>query len=403
MGLNYLMISVIAVFAFVSISCDKSDGFLQFSGTAKGPAGGPLSWSPAKWFDAAGNLYIADSGNNAIRKVDSSGNISTVAGTFPTSSGGTSTDGGASATTVALDGPSDFVFDHAANMIIVDYNDVTIRKIIGGLIYLIAGAYGNTTAAGENIAALSATFSYPYGIALDSWGNIYISDTSGGAVRKIDKTTGIITTYAGMLGDSTCSSGGTGEGVPATSACLNAPMGLAFSSSWDLYIADSGSSAIRKVSASTGLITTVAGELNSTGYDDGVSAKNYPTLTYPSGIAVDSSGNLYIADTYNYAVRKVTASTGIISTIAGTLQNNNSGTFAFSTTATNAYFAGPSALSFDSTGNLYIADTGSGSSVIVKVDPSGSMTWVAGTGTAGSTVDGGSTALGSQLNSPFYN
>jgi len=393
MGLNYLMISVLAIIAFASMSCHKSDGkgTEGLSVNTNGPAGGPISWSQAKWFDSAGNLYIADSDNSVIRKVTSLGAISTIAGTLGVS--GTTGDLGV-ATSAKLSEPSDFVLTRAGNMILVDDVNMTIRKITGGIISLIAGTYSSSYSSGESVSATLATFNQPIGIVLDSYENIYVSDYSGNAIRRIHKTTGIITTYAGILNSVGVSNG---DGGPATSARLNGPVKLAFSNSWDLYIVDSSSHAIRKVSASTGRITTVVGTLGTSG-NSGDNTSAGALLNWPLGIAIDSSGSIYIADGNNYCVRKFIPSTGYISTIAG--QNGSGGNFNNTGTATTSTLSRPSAVSLDNAGNLYIADVGPNSSVIVKVDHSGNMTTIAGTGTLGTSDTG--TATSSQLNNPFW-
>jgi sugar lactone lactonase YvrE len=245
---------------------------------------------------------------------------------------------------------------------------------------------GNGTAgySGDGGAATSAQISYPYGIALDSSGNLYIADTHNHRIRKVS-TSGIITTVAGNG-----TGGYNGDNISATSAELNAPSGVALDSAGNLYIADLGNSRIRKVSTS-GIIATVAGK-GSPGFSGDSGAATSAELTMPCAIALDSAGHLFIADRDNYRIRKVDAK-GIISTVVG------DGTAAFNgdhIIATSAEIASPTGVAVDSSGNLYIADMGNNR--IRKVDSSGIITTVAGGGT-GDLSDGG-VATSVELSAP---
>ena len=240
--------------------------------------------------DSAGNLYIADSDNNRIRKV-SNGVIATVAGNgTPAFSG----DNGP-ATSAQLSAPIGVAVDSAGNLYIADSSNDRIRKVTNGVITTVAGN-GTLGFSGDNGPAISATLNAPNGVAVDSAGNLYINDCGNYRIRKV--TNGVITTVAGngTLGFS-------GDNGPATSAQLNSPSGVAVDSAGNLYIADFGNNRIRKVS--NGVIATVAG--NGT---QGFSGDNGPAtsaeLSYPEGVAVDSAGNLYIADTDNYRIRVLT-------------------------------------------------------------------------------------------------
>jgi len=257
-----------------------------------------------------------------------------------------------------------------------------------GMISTIAGtgASGNT---GDGGLATNATLSFPRGMALDGAGNLYIADYGSSVVRKITASSGLISTVAG---DGT--SGYTGDGGPATSAELKAPIWVALDGAGNLYISDLSSNVIRKVTASTGIITTVAGNGTPT-YSGDNGAATSASLYFPAGLALDVAGNLYIADEYNSAVRKVTASTGVITTVAGT------GGFGYSGdggAATSAQLARPIGVALDATGNLYLADSSSGT--VRKVTAStGVISAVAGTGTSGYSGDGGA-ATSAQLNHP---
>src|SRR5258706_378378 len=174
-----------------------------------------------------------------------------------------------------------------------------------GIITTVAGN-GSCRFSGDGGAATSASLNYPYGVALDASGNLYIADSFNGRIRKVDAATGNITTVAGNGSASFA-----GDGGAATSASLKYPTGVALDASGNLYFADLGNHRIRKVAAVTGIITTVAGNGSLDFAGDGGAATS-ASLYYPHGVAVDASGSLYIADLSNHRVRKVAAATGII-------------------------------------------------------------------------------------------
>jgi sugar lactone lactonase YvrE len=291
--------------------------------------------------DAFGNVYIADTYNQRIRKVAANGTITTVAGT---NGSGYTGDGGA-ATKATLYYPYGVAVDSFGNLYIADTDNSRIRKVAtNGIITTVAGTNGYGYS-GDGGPATNARLYYPYGVAVDLSGNLYIADTDNSRIRKV-ATNGIITTVAGTNG-----SGYSGDGGAAINSMLNDPRGVAVDSSGNLYIADIYNSRIRKV-ATNGIITTVAGT-NGSGYSgDGGPAAN-ARLYYPYGVAMDSSGNLYIADSENSRIRKVSTN-GIITTVAGT---NSSGFSGDGGPAANASLDYPGGVAVDSSGNLYIADT----------------------------------------------
>ena len=229
-----------------------------------------------------GNVYIADLGDNLIRKVTvSTGIITTVAGSGSNEFSG---DGG-QATSAGLFNPTKVALDALGNMYIAHYGNDRVRKVTAstGIIDTIAGS-GASSFLGDEDTATSANLFYPYAVAVDSVGNIYIADTVNDRIRKVTKLTGIITTYAGT---GSCDySGDEGE---ATSATLCRPRGVALDSLGNVYIADCDNTRVRKVTASTGIITSFAGTDDYDYSGDGGPAIS-AALNMPDGIALDSSG-----------------------------------------------------------------------------------------------------------------
>lgn len=262
------------------------------------------------FFDSHGNLFIADTGNFVVREINSSGVISTVAGNNSLGRG-FSGDGGA-ATSALLWNPSSVAVDTAGNMYIADPGNNVVRVVCAnqtpvackglaaGHINTVAGNYATgANYSGDHGPATQALLNDPVGVALDASGNLYISDSGNNAIRKVD-TKGIITTIAGM---GPFASGYSGDGGPATEAELDAPKGIAMDASGYLYIADTVNCVIRVVEPN-GTITTIAGN-SSPGYrGDGGPAKN-AELYFPAAVAV-SGGKIYIADYDNNVIRLLT-------------------------------------------------------------------------------------------------
>jgi sugar lactone lactonase YvrE len=292
--------------------------------------------------DGFGNLFIADTGNSCIRKVDTNGLITTVAGD---GSAGYSGDGGA-ATNASLDGPFGVAVDASGNLFIADIFNNRIREVdTNGIITTVAGT-GSAGYSGDGGAATNANLSYPAGVAVDGSGNLFIADLGNSCIRKVD-TNGLITTVAGDG-----SAGYSGDGGAATKASLDDPLGVAVDGSGNLFIADTYNYRIRKVDTE-GFITTVAGD-GSAGYSGDGGAATNANLREPFGVAVDGSGNLFIADTYNYCIRKVDTE-GLITTVAG---DGSAGYSGDGRAATNASLSYPAGVAVDGSGNLFIADTG---------------------------------------------
>jgi sugar lactone lactonase YvrE len=338
--------------------------------------------------DAPGNLFIADAGNKRIRRVAATtGIVTTVAGN---GTAGFSGDGGP-ATGAALNAPFGMVVDASGNLFIADQGNQRVRRVAAatGIITTVAGN-GREDFSGDGGAATNAGLRNPSGLAFDASGNLLIADTFNQRIRRVAAATGIITTVAGNG-----SEGLSGDGGAATSARLNRPSGVAVGPSGNLFIADYGNFRVRRVAAATAIITTVAGNGTESFSGDGAAATS-ASLNLPFRVAVDASHNLFIADLFNQRIRRVAATTGIITTVAG---NGTEGFSGDGRAATSASLSFPSGVAVDASGNLFIAD--SGNQRIRRVDAStGIITTVAGNGIAGFGGDGGA-ATGANLNNPI--
>ena len=334
-----------------------------------GPATDAVLTSPSDIaIDPLGNLLIADFVNNVIRKVDTFGIITTVAGTGfgagTAGAGGFSGDNGP-ATLAKLNGPFALALDAAGNLIFADgYNHVVRKVTPAGIISTIAGNPSSAGYFGDGGPASASKINNPVGIAIDKAGNIFIADDHNNVIRKIDNS-GTIST---VVGNNTVGFGG--DGGPASSAQLNLPIGIAFDTAGNLFIADARNNAIRKVST-LGIISTVVGG-NTPGYtgDNGPAAM--AKVDSPQRISFDDSNHMYISDFYNNVVRKVNATTGIITTVAGNGYGAGSagtiGDFGGDdSVATNARIRLPHGVAFDKYHRMYICDRGN--SVIRRVGP----------------------------------
>jgi sugar lactone lactonase YvrE len=328
------------------------DGNIATTASLSQPAGVTL--------DAAGNLYIADTGHNRIRAVAAStGIISTLAGNgVPMYAG----DGLVSTNAaVGLSTPSGVALDGAGNLYIADTGNNVIRRIAAstGIITTVAGN-GTPGGSGDGLAATAATLNQPRGVSVDSSGNLYIADTANHRIRRVNPVTGIISTVAGNGTTNTSSGAGgySGDNRPAIAAELNFPFSVGFDSAGNMYIPDSANNVVRMVAAVNGqitagsVITTFAGTGMPGDTGDGAAATQ-ATLNSPTSVTVDAAGNLYFADTQNSAIRKVSGATGFISTIAESGQgqsvdsNGNPYTASIQT---------PSGLALDGSGSLLFAD-----------------------------------------------
>lgn len=302
--------------------------------------------------DNFGNIYIADSVNQVVRKVAAtSGTITTVAGSGLV---GYTGDGGL-ALRATLNTPSALALDGAGNLYIADLGNNVIRKVSAANQQISTVAGGGATASGANGLgdgglATNALLYGPSDIAVDGGGNLYIADTYNGLIRKVTAATGIISVVAG--GGTNAGTDGLGDGGAATGARLASPVAIGLDGAGNLYIGDSGNNVVRKVDATSGVITIVAGS-GTYGYTGDLGLALRAALKHPSSVRVDWAGNIYIADQGNSVVRQVSATTGIISTIAGSGAHRYSGDGGVPKAAG---LNDPSGLALDSKGNLLIAD-----------------------------------------------
>jgi uncharacterized protein (TIGR03437 family) len=434
-------------------------GFPGFSGDGGPAAQARLNAPYGVAADPAGNVYIADLGNNRVRKVSPDGVITTAVGTGQAGSAG---DGG-TALTAQLNAPRNVAVDGFGGLYIAEFSGHRIRLVTpDGLIQTFAGT-GSSGSAGEGVAATSAQLSFPAGIAVDFTGTLYIADSSNQRIRRV--FAGLMTTVAlpalntptGVTGDgsggiyvadsgnlrilrrtatgavfpiagkldsardvavdpmgnlfiadghrvrllsplglaTTFAGDGTfgyvGDGGSAMSAVLNGPAGVAVGEDGTIYIADERNHRVRKVSSS-GAISTVAGTGIPAISVDGLPAVS-TSLDAPEGLLLDSTGVLWIGEYLGNRVRKLTPG-GIMQPVAG---NGTAGFNGDSRLATSAQLRAPGQAALDTTGNLYIAD--SGNHRIRKVTPQGMITTYAGTGSSGFDGDGGQ-AISAHLSLP---
>jgi len=355
---------IITTFAGTGVAGFGGDGLQASAAQLASPVGVTVN--------SSGNVYIADRGqyitNGRIRKVATGGVITTVAGTGGSGPGG---DGGL-ATNAQLNAPKGVALDAAGNIYIADTNDNRIREVTRTLMTPLAGT-GIPGYGGDNGSAAAALLHLPTNVAVDPTGVVYVADAPNNVVRKISN--GTITAFAGTgVAGLNLVSGN------ATTIELNQPSGVAVDSAGAVYIADTGNGRIRKVSG--GVLTTIAGGgLPSFGLNNGPALGAY--LNAPTALAVDGAGDIYVADTGNNLVRKIVGSS--IDTVAGTGLNGFGGDGG---PATSALLSGPSGVAVDPAGNVYIADTNN-QRIREVTATNGLIVTIAGTGIAGFAGDGG--------------
>lgn len=333
----YAQSLVLSVQPGKSVQTLAGNGTLGYAGDLAAATSANLALPTAVAYDAAGNLYIADANNHVIREVDTTGKISTVAGSGVQ---GFSGDGGL-ATSASLDTPTGVAVDQNQNLYIADSHNQRIRIVSNGMIHTFAGN-GVAGFSGDGGAATSANLLLPTGVAVDTAGNVYIADTNNNRIRKVSG--GVITTVAGD-GEQIYS----GDNGLATAAGLDSPAGVAVDASGNIYIADRHNQTVRKVDT-LGNISTVAGN-NIFGFTGDGGTATHATLADPTGVTVDAQGDVYIADSRNNVIREI--SNGVINTIAGT------GIEAYSSSsgpASSAVFDTPSGVALNASGDVAVAD-----------------------------------------------
>ena len=337
-----LVIFVPAVFAACTKSTVQPSPIpVQTSGTVASFAGSGVSGSSngsgsaASFyypegiaFDSNGNLFVADQGNNEIRKITGSGSVSTIGGTLVPGNTNTSTVGVAA----LFNGPTGVAIDATNNIYVADFGNNLVRKIAatGGIVSTLAGSgkAGNANATGT-----SASFNGPAGVAVDALGNVYVADFNNNLIRLINPA-GVVSTFAGS--GSAGNANGTG-----TAASFNGPRGIAVDASGNVYVADAKNNLIREISP-LGVVTTLAGT-GVAGNSSG--AANASTFNYPSGVAVDANGNVFVADANNNLVREISVS-GTVSSLAG------SGYLSLISP-----FNAPTSVAINTTGVVFVANT----------------------------------------------
>lgn len=286
-------------------------------------------------FDESDNIYIADTYNNSIRRIDKeSGIITTVVGTADKKK------------VSELKTPTGLTFDNNNNLYVADLANLRIRKVdlnTGSSITLV-GKKSET-----EFPNIDDSLGGPFNVVFDKEGNLYVSVNGDSNVKKVDFYTGKVSVVAG-----TGEVGFSGDGGQATQAKLANPTGLALDGKGNLFISDSGNERIRKVNLSTGIITTIAGTGETGFFGEDIDATK-AQLANPLGLAIDKSGDLYVVDRGNNMIRKIAMSTGKISTIAG---NGEAGYDGDGDLAKNAKLANPTGLAFNHAGDLFIVDRG---------------------------------------------
>jgi len=336
-------------------------------------------------FDTNGNLFVADKANHTIRKITTAGAVTTIAGAAGVAGSVNDTTG----TNARFNWPSYLTRDSSNNLFVSDFNNRTIRKITpAGEVTLFAGSVG--TASSIDGTAAGASFNYPAGLVADASNNIYVSEYGGHVIRKATSSA-VVTTIAGVAG----SSGSTDSG--SSSSRLNGPMDTAALSDGSLiYVADYNNHTIRRIT-SAGVVGTLAGTAGTSGSADGSGAA--ARFYRPYSIALDASNNMYVGDSANHTVRKVT-SVGAVTTIAGSA--GSSGSQDTTNTNLSARYNYPTGIGLDGSGNLYISEYGN--YAIRKLSSAGAVTTIAGVvGTSGSTDGTGADAKFFRPNSLVVN
>lgn len=320
-----------------TLSCAAANAHVAtFAGsTTKGSANG--TGTAASFFnpagvavDSSGNIYVADTNNNDIRKITPAGVVTTFAGT------GSAGHANGTGTAASFAAPTGVAVDQNGNVYVADSGNNEIRKITPtGVVTTLAGS---TTAGSADGTGSSASFNGPFALAVDSLGNVFVADTVNNEIREITPS-GVVTTLAGST------TAGSANGS-STSASFYLPHGIAVDSAGNLYVADTGNNEIRKISSSD-VVSTLAGS-GAQGHADGTGSA--ASFDNPFGVTVDAEGNLYVADTFNNEIRKVTAA-AVVTTLAGSTTAGHA-----DGTGSAASFTNPTAVAIEPSGKVFVAD-----------------------------------------------
>jgi sugar lactone lactonase YvrE len=330
--------------------------------------------------DSVGNIYVADTNNQTIRKITSAGVVTTLAGSpgVPGSADGTGS-------AAQFYQPNGVAVDSAGNLYVADTNNSTIRKITpAAVVTTFAGSVNNAPGGAGSVdgTGRAARFYNPEGVAVDSAGNVYVADTYNHTIRQITSA-GVVTTLAGSPGVP-----GSADGT-GSAAQFNYPFSVAVDSAGNVYVADNNNHTIRKIT-SGGVVTTLAGSAGAIGFANGTGSA--ARFNYPGGVAVDSAGNIYVADTYNHTIRQIT-SAGVVTTLAG----SHGAAGSADGTGSDARFYYPYGVAADSAGNVYVADSYNGT--IRKITSAAVVTTLAGSAGVFGSADG--TGSAAQFNYPY--
>jgi len=337
----------------VSIFAGSTEGFADGTGNTA-----QFNYPTGVAVDSSGNVYVADSGNHLIRKITPAGVVSTLVGT------GTEGFADGTGTEAQFKNPSEVAVDSSGNVYVVDADNNRIRKITPAdrIEDRVASTLVGSTEGFADGTGTEAQFHFPRGVAVDSRGNVYVADGDNHRIRRITPA-GVVSIFAG-------STEGFADGI-GTEAQFDFPSGVAVDSSGNVYVADSGNHRIRRITPA-GVVSTLAGT-GTEGFADG--AGNTAQFEDPYDLAVDSFGNVYVVDFRNQRIRKITPA-GVVSTLAGTgIRGHADGT------GTEAQFNGPTGVAVDSSGSIYVADQGN--HLIRKITPAEVVSTLAGTGTEG--------------------
>ncbi|MES2388083.1 MAG: T9SS type A sorting domain-containing protein [Bacteroidota bacterium] len=338
-----------------------------YSGSTAGTTNGNISVARfdapyGLTFDASGNLYVADYGNNQIRKITSAGTVSLLAGS---TSGGTGYND-ATTTAARFNGPAGVAVDASGNVFVADFNNNAIRKITSaGVVSTFAGSTAATSGY-TNANGTSARFDRPYNLAFDAAGNLYVAEYGNEVIRKITPA-GVVSTFAGT------GTAGSADGA-GNVASFSFPRGMAVDAAGNVYVSESGNDRIRKITPA-GVVSTFAG--SSSGFADGTGTA--AMFTNPYGISVDDAGNVYVADNGNQRIRKITPA-GVVTTIGG-----NATAGSADGAGTTATFNSPRGVCADHYGNVYVADGGN-DRIRLITQPQVIDTYLWSNGASGSTL-----------------